>query len=564
MKFEEMPLIVPNLKKAEKTFKKLVERINNASTKEEAIKVVKDFFKASDELESEITIISIRNSINTQDEVYEKAMEVCDEIFPIINGYTQNFKKALVASKFKPELEEKFGKFYFDKIEASFKTFNESIIPDLQKENKLVTEYEKLMASAQIEYKGEKRNLSQLGKFLSDSDRNTRIEAAKLFYGFLEENDKRFGEIYNELVKTRTEIAHKLGFKSYTELGYLRLERLDYNSEMVKGYRDQIYETVVPVVKKLRKRQAERLGIKKPLFLDYNLDYLSGNAKPCGDTEYLVSCASKMYHEMSETSGKFFDFMVDNHLMDLDAKAGKRGGGYMTFIPKYKSPFIFANSNGTSNDVDTLTHEVGHAFQGYLCANVMVPEYRMPTLEACEIDSMSMEFFAWPWMNLFFKDQAEKYKFSHLDSAISFLPYGVEVDEFQHYVYENPNATHEERCKKWSELEKKYRPWLNYEGFDYLKNGKYRVKQSHIFCTPFYYIDYTLAQVIALEFKCIMDKNPAKAWKKYIKLLKMGGKYPFLTLIEKAKLRNPFVDGNVKKVIKPQVKVLNSFDDKNF
>ena len=564
MKFEEMPLIVPNLKKAEKTFKKLVERINNASTKEEAIKVVKDFFKVSDELESEITIISIRNSINTQDEVYEKAMEVCDEIFPIINGYTQNFKKALVASKFKPELEEKFGKFYFDKIEASFKTFNESIIPDLQKENKLVTEYEKLMASAQIEYKGEKRNLSQLGKFLSDSDRNTRIEAAKLFYGFLEENDKRFGEIYDELVKTRTEIAHKLGFKSYTELGYLRLERLDYNSEMVKGYRDQIYETVVPVVKKLRKRQAERLGIKKRLFLDYNLDYLSGNAKPCGDTEYLVSCASKMYHEMSETSGKFFDFMVENHLMDLDAKAGKRGGGYMTFIPKYKSPFIFANSNGTSNDVDTLTHEVGHAFQGYLCANVMVPEYRMPTLEACEIDSMSMEFFAWPWMNLFFKDQAEKYKFSHLDSAISFLPYGVEVDEFQHYVYENPNATHEERCKKWSELEKKYRPWLNYEGFDYLKNGKYRVKQSHIFCTPFYYIDYTLAQVIALEFKCIMDKNHARAWKKYIKLLKMGGKYPFLTLLEKAKLRNPFVDGNVKKVIKPQVKVLNSFDDKNF
>lgn len=564
MKFEEMPLIVPDLKKAEKTFKELQDRIINASTKEEAFKVLKDFFKVSDELESEITIISIRNSINTQDETYEKAMEKCDEIFPIINGYIQNFKKALVSSKFKKELEEKVGKFYFDKIEAGFKTFDEKIIPDLQKENKLVTEYEKLMASAQIEYKGEKRNLSQLSKFLSDADRNTRIEAAKLYYGFLEENDKKFGEIYDELVKTRTEIAHKLGFKNYIELGYLRLERLDYNSDMVKGYRDQIYNTVVPVVKKLRRRQAERIGIKKPLFLDFNLDYLSGNAKPCGDTTYLVASASKMYHEMSEISGEFFDFMVENNLMDLDAKAGKRGGGYMTFIPKYKAPFIFANSNGTSQDVDTLTHEVGHAFQGYLCANVIVPDYRMPTLEACEIDSMSMEFFAWPWMNLFFKEQAEKYKFSHLDGAISFLPYGVEVDEFQHFVYENPNITHEERCRKWSELEKKYRPWLNYEGFDYLKNGKYWVRQSHIFCTPFYYIDYTLAQVIALEFKCIMDKNPAKAWKKYVKLLKMGGKYPFLTLLEKAKLRNPFVDGNVKKVIKPQVKVLNSFDDKKF
>ena len=177
---------------------------------------------------------------------------------------------------------------------------------------------------------------------------------------------------------------------------------------------------------------------------------------------------------------------------------------------------------------------------------------------------MSMEFFAWPWMDLFFKDQADKYRFSHLDGAISFLPYGVEVDEFQHFVYENPNITHEERCKKWAELEKKYRPWLNYEGFDYLINGKYWIRQSHIFASPFYYIDYTLAQVIALQFKCLMDKNYAKAWKKYIKLLKLGGKYPFLTLLEKAKLRNPFIDGNVKKVIKPQIKVLDSFDDKNF
>ena len=564
MKFEEMPLVVPNLKKAEKTFSTLENRIKNAQTKEEAIKVVKDYFKASDELESEITIISIRNSIDTRDETYEKANEVCNEILPVISGYTQSFNKALVESKFKPELEEKFGKYLFERIENSFKTFNESIIPELQQENKLVTEYEKLMASAQIEFKGEKRNLSQLGKFLSDTDRDTRLQAAKLYFGFLSDNDKRFGEIYDELVKIRTRMAQKLGYKNYIELGYLRLDRLDYNADMVKGYRDQIYECVVPVVKKLRVRQAKRLNIKNPLFIDYNLEFLSGNAKPVGNTEYLVNCASKMYHEMSPESGEFFDFMVDNHLMDLDAKAGKRGGGYMTFIPRYKSPFIFANSNGTSQDVDTLTHEVGHAFQGYLCANVKVPDYRMPTLEACEIDSMSMEFFAWPWMDLFFKDQADKYRFSHLDGAISFLPYGVEVDEFQHFVYENPNITHEERCKKWAELEKKYRPWLNYEGFDYLINGKYWIRQSHIFASPFYYIDYTLAQVIALQFKCLMDKNYAKAWKKYIKLLKLGGKYPFLTLLEKAKLRNPFIDGNVKKVIKPQIKVLDSFDDKNF
>lgn len=315
---------------------------------------------------------------------------------------------------------------------------------------------------------------------------------------------------------------------------------------------------------KLRKRQSERLGIKNPKYYDYTLNYLTGNATPKGDTPYLVECATKMYHDMSEESGKFFDFMVENNLLDLDAKPGKSGGGYMTYIPRYKSPFIFSNSNGTSGDVDTLTHEVGHAFQAYLGSKISIPDFRMPTLEACEIDSMSMEFFAWPYMELFFKDEADKYRFAHLDGAISFLPYGVEVDEFQHFVYENPELTHKERCEKWKELEKKYRPWLDYDGNEFLESGHYWIRQSHIFGVPFYYIDYTLAQVLALEFKNEMEKNPAKAWKKYIKLLKMGGKYPFLTLIKNDKLMNPFESGTVKKIIKPQIKVLDSFDDKNF
>jgi len=359
-------------------------------------------------------------------------------------------------------------------------------------------------------------------------------------------------------------MALKLGFKSYTELAYLRLTRLDYTPEMVEEYRKQIYEYVVPQVAKLMKEQSIRINIKNPLFVDYNLKFLSGNPVPKGNINDLVSAASKMYHEMSKETGEFFDYLVDNHYMDLEAKKGKMGGGYMTYLPKYKTPFIFANSNGTSSDVDTLTHEFGHAFQGYLGSKILVPDLRMPTLESCEIDSMSMEFFAWPWMNLFFGEDADKYKFMHLSDAISFLPYGVAVDEFQHFVYANPNITHKERCKKWAEIDKKYRPWMNYDGFDYLENGGYWVRQSHIFGTPFYYIDYTLAQVLALEFKCEMDKNRSKAWKKYIKLLKMGGKYPFLELLEKDHLRNPFIDGNVKKVVAPQLKLLKTFDTSKF
>ena len=564
MKFEEMKKHIPNEKVYSKKIEELCNELDNASSKDEAYKVVKKYFKLSDTYESDVTIISIRNTIDTTDKEYEKAIEKINEVGPVISNEFLKFEKKLLTCKFRKELEEKLSPYYFLRIENSLKVFDEKIIPEIVEENKLTTEYKKILASAQLEFKGETLNLSQIGKYMTSSDKATREAAAKLYYGFLEENDAKIGEIYDRLVHIRDTKAKKMGFENFVDFGYISLGRSDYNSKDVAGYRDQIYKTVVPVVKKLRKRQAERLGIKNPDFLDFNLEYLSGNAKPIGNSEFLVKQAQKMYHEMSKESGEFFDFMVENHLMDLDAKKGKAGGGYMTYIPKYKSPFIFANSNGTSQDVDTLTHEVGHAFQGYLGSKIQVPGFRMPTLEACEIDSMSMEFFAWPWMNLFFGDQDDKYRFSHLDSAISFLPYGVEVDEFQHWVYENVDATHEERCAKWAELEKKYRPWLKFKSVPYAGKGKYWMRQSHIFEVPFYYIDYTLAQVLALQFKCEMDKDREKAWRKYIKLLKMGGKYPFVELITKAHLRNPFIDGNVKKVIKPQVKVLDSFDDKKF
>ncbi len=563
MKFEEMPIRVPNEKKIKAKLAKIKEHLVNAKDEKEALKAVKAYFDFSDEVETDATIISIRYSINTTDEEIVKANDIVDEVMPAIGEDIQEFEKALFYSKFRPAIEAKYGTLMFKKIEVGFKTFKPEIVPELIQENKLTSEYSRLMASAKLEFNGEVLNLMQIGKYLSDKDPEIRMAAAKKYFGFLEENDEKIGQIYDDLVHLRDSMAHKLGFKNYVELGYLKLGRLDYNSDLVFGYREQIKRDVVPVVKKLRRRQADRLGIKNPIWLDYNLEFLSGNAKPIGNSEFLVKAATKMYDEMSPESGKFFHFMVENNLMDLDAKAGKAGGGYMTYIPRYKSPFIFSNSNGTSGDVDTLTHEVGHAFQGYLGANIKVPGERMPTLEACEIDSMSMEFFAWPWMELFFGDQAQKYRFSHLDGAISFLPYGAEVDEFQHFVYEHPNATHEERCEYWAKLEKVYRPWVKYT-LPILKKGRYWMRQSHIFGSPFYYIDYTLAQVLALQFKCEMDKNREKAWKKYIKLLKMGGKYPFLELIERAHLRNPFIDGNIKKVIKPQVKVLNEFDDKSF
>lgn len=563
MKFEEFPLIVPSEKKIVKKGKKLLEDFKSAKSNEEAYKAYKKFEKFGEEIATQFTTIQVNFTLDTRNETYKHAQEVLDEVGPVITGVNTEFSKAMLASPYRPFLEEKLGSFLFKKYENSIKCFDEKIIPLLIEENKLVNQYEALISAAQIEFDGKIYNIPQLGKFAESLDRDIRKRSQEASWKYFADHEIELGDIYSKLVLCRDKMAKELGYKNYVELGYLRLGRTDYNSEDVKGYREQILKSVTPIVKKLEKRRLARIDVDKPRFYDGAISFKTGNPTPKGDTAYKVNQAKIMFKEMSPETDEFFTFMNENHLLDLEARAGKQGGGYMTYFPKYKSPFIFSNFNGTAGDVDVLTHEDGHAFQGYMSKDIKPGEYQSPTLEACEIHSMSMEFFAWPWMKLFFEEQSDKYHFSHLSGAISFLPYGVTVDHFQEWVYENPTATHEERCAKWHELEALYTPYKNNKGSKFLEHGGRWMRQSHIYATAFYYIDYTLAQVVAFQFLNESLKNRNKAWKKYVKLCKLGGKYPFRTLLEKAHLRDPFVDGNVKKAAKPLVKLLKNFDDVN-
>ena len=560
IKFSDYPLIVPNAKRMSKKMDKLVSDLKACQNANEAFKVINKINAYFEELETEASVIYVLYSCNTTNEEYKKAQDTVDELMPLFGKYSTDVEKIIVNASYRPDLEKKFGSYLFKKYDASLKTFDEKIMPDLVKENKLVSEYDMVFGGAQIEFRGETLNLSQLGKYMQDKDRETRKAAAKAMDNWLKENEPQIARIYDDLVHVRVEIAKKLGFESFTDLAYLRLGRVDYNSEMVKGYRDQIAREVVPVCQKLYKLQMKNLGIRKPQYYDYNLMFASGNPMPAGDTKYLVEQAHKMYTDLGPESKEFFDFMIKYELMDLEARKGKAPGGYQTSFPLYKSPFIFSNFNGTQGDVNVLCHEGGHAFQCYLSSNIKVPEYRQPTLESCEIHSMSMEFFAWPYMNNFFGKDAEKYKYAHLADSIEFLPYGATIDEFQHWVYANPDATHEERCAQFREIEKKYTPHKKYDDTPTLAKGTYWLRQGHVFASPFYYIDYTLAQVVAFQFAIENMKNHEKTWKKYIKLCKCGGKYPFQELLEKNHLRNPFQDGNIRKVIKPLERVLKGFD----
>lgn len=564
LKFKDYKYERPDITKVEEEFDILLKKFEDAENIETQNEVIREINKLRNTMDTMGTLVHIRHSINTEDEFYAKEQDFIDENEPIYQNLVFKYYKVLVNSKFRKELEEKWGKQVFNLAELQLKSFSEEIIEDLVKENKLTTEYSKLIASAKLEFEGEIRNLSQMVPFMESKDRETRKKAFEVYTNFFVENESEFDRIYDELVKLRDKMAKKLGYVNYVQFGYDRMGRTDYDSNMVANYRKQVYESLVPLVAELKDRQRKRLGLKELKYYDEPLEYLTGNATPKGSPEWIIENGKRMYGELSKETDEFFLFMVERELLDLVSKKGKMSGGYCTIIPDYDSPFIFSNFNGTSGDIDVLTHEAGHAFQSYMSMDYELPEYGFPTYEACEIHSMSMEFITWPWMELFFEEEVEKYKFSHLAGAINFIPYGVTVDEFQHYVYENPKATPEMRKTKWRDIEKKYLPFRDYEDNDILNRGGFWFKQGHIFQTPFYYIDYTLAQVCAFQFWIKDRENHGKAWEDYIRLCKAGGSLPFLELVKLGNLENPFVDGTISRVVKPLKDYLDSVDDSKF
>jgi M3 family oligoendopeptidase len=560
MKFNEFKYERINLEAFKIAMDEQLALINTGNDLETEVKAINKIFEIFDEAMTLGVLVSIRNSVDTKDEFYEKEQEFFDENSPVLQQYQQMLFLKALESKNRSGLEKEFGNLIFLRGELAKKTFKPEIMGDLQLENKLSTEYNKLIASAKIEFQGNTYNLSQMVPFIQNIDRETRHQAQLVVSKFFEENESSFDRIYDDLVKVRNEMAKKLGYENFVQLGYDRFGRTDYNYLDVKNYRDQIYEVVVPIVTDLTNRKAKRLGIDSPKSYDLQLSFLSGNPTPKGNRAWQVEKAKKMYDEMSVETSKFFNFMLDHELLDLDSKPGKQAGGYCTYLPDYKAPFIFANFNGTSHDVDVLTHEAGHAFQVYQ-SRELIPEYRWPTMEAAEIHSMSMEFLAWPWIHEFFQEDTNKYKFSHLSSSISFLPYGVLVDEFQHHIYEKPELTPEERKTLWRTLEKKYMPFKDYGDDLFLDKGTFWFRQGHIFQVPFYYIDYTLAQVVAFQYWVMSQENMEKALDSYLALCKLGGSKSFLDLLKSASLKNPFVSGTVKDTLKPIQNYLDQVDD---
>ena len=564
MKFSQYKYERSSYENIKEDFTKLVDKINNSNTYKEQKKYILELNKIRNDIQSNSTIASIRYSIDTSDEYYEEEKKYWDEYMPFYEDLNCDFYKAIVNSKFKEEIINDFSRQFYNICEDSIKSFSKDIIEDLQEENMLCSQYTKLLASAKIEYRGETHNLSSLMKYMMDKDRETRIESTKLYYSYFKENEAKFDELFDKLVAVRDKMAKKLGYNSFTELGYIRMNRSDYNEEMIKKLRKEVQDYIVLLCNKLYERQAKRIGIDDFWFADESIEFKSGNATIKGGEEYekyIIENGKRMYSELSLETDEFFNYMTENELMDLVTRKSKAAGGYCTHIPNYNSPFIFSNFNNTSEDIDVLTHEAGHAFQLYMSRDIEMYEINFPTLDSCEIHSMSMEFITYPWMELFFKEDTLKYKFYHMSSAIKFIPYGVIVDEFQHRIYENPDMSPDERKQVFRDLEKKYLPHRDYRDIDILEKGCYWFKQGHIFKNPFYYIDYVLAQVCAFQFLNKLNGDFKKAWDDYINICKIGGTKSFLEIVEIGNLESPFEENTMKNISQKVGALLENIKD---
>ena len=559
-KISEMPYERVTKEEAIAVLEGVLAKVENASSAEQLLSAREEYNAFGARLGTMTSLAGTRFNCNTKDEFYVAEMEYYDSALPEVQMYDLKYMKAFLASPYLEEAKKSLNPLVIRIYELSLKCADERILTDLQEENALVTKHSKFVSELTYEFRGEKLPLGVLRKYMSDSDREVRREAYAALGATMAQNADFFDGVYDDLVKVRDRMAKKLGYENFVELGYNRMQRTCYTKEDVKVLRENIKRDIVPVVTRLKKALAERLGIEEMKLFDNDTCYLR-DPEPILDAEGILNAGREMYHEISPETRDFIDMMFESEAFDVLSREGKWTGGYMTAFPLYKQPFIFANFNGTTADVDVITHEAGHAFAYFAGVADMTPELDLGGMETAETHSMSMEFFAWPYMNKFFGADEKKYRYKHLFGALTFLPYGTIVDYFQQLVYENPEMTPAERKKTWKRLESEFRPWMNADGIEYLEEGTRWQYQNHIFASPFYYIDYVLAQTVAIVFLDMLLRDYEGAFKTYLAHCKRTGNYTFTELLSLAGIRSPFEDGSLTKVANTCEQLLNSLSE---
>jgi len=560
MKYEKFKYGRPNLEDLEKTLADYLIQFDKAETSKHQELLVRKIYKLFSDFESMASLAYLKKALDIKNDYYLNESRFFDNNFPKYNNLISDFYYRLVNSKYKEELQEELGNQLFRIAEDSLKTFNIDIEKDLKTETRLINKYESILANAMISINGRKKNIYEMQPFMESDDRCLRKESYHSFYNYFSDFEKEIDLIYDKLVKVRDKISRKLGFKNYVELSNARLHRFYYSTEKINKFREQVVKHIVPISKTIKDKQMENLGLNELKIYDSLIKYKTGNPKPVGDAKNTISNFKIMFEEFSPETGKFFDYLLDNNLIDFDSRKNKDVSLYCTYIYKYKSPFIFVNFNGTQYDITSFIHEFGHAYQFYCCHDFYIKDYIIPTVESVEIPSISLEFLTLPWMNLFFQKDTMKYIYDFISTSLKSIVTHVCGDEFQNYIYENPDISINERKIKWKELDSLYYNKTDYDGIQNLENGCGWHLNRHFFSSPLFFIDYAIADICGFQFWRNSQLNNKKTIKNYLKICEAGGSISFEELIKLANLNSPFEEGSIKSLVEYIKKLLSKIE----
>lgn len=544
--FSEMTYERVDLEHMKKRYADLERRARQARTAQDFLAVLDDRYAVSDEM-TNLRLAQLRYDMDVNDPYWQQEKKYCDELSPLLGELETSLNRVLLDSPYRSCMAERIGAQAMTMLENSMASFREEQVPLRQEENRLTDEYTHMMANAAVEWEGSTLQRSRMTPYLRSKDRDVRRRAAWAVAESWEAQREQIELLYDKLVHNRDRQAKLAGFPSYAELSFPRMNRIGYAPEDVKAFRDEVKEYLSPVYLRLKEGRRARLGLDRLYYYD-SISFADGDPVPLGDEQACVSYTREMYHRISPQTAGFIDELIDCGLIDVSSRPGKRGGGYMMQLEKYRSFFLFARFDHTCNDAYLMSHEGGHAFQAYLMSEDPIREHAWVTMETAETHAMSMEFFAAPHMELFFGDRAEDYRRRHLEGAVSRIAYQCQQDEFQEQVYRNPDMTPRERDDLWLSLEREYLPGRDYADAAELCEGRGWQWIPHMFYWPFYAIDYGLAQAAALEYREWMRRDYGAAWDSYLTLCRESGVKNFRELVRSAGLDDPFAKGTVQKL----------------
>lgn len=547
--FRKLPYLRPDMDKLSDAFRRCRLRLRLSMSAHAAADAVRELQPALIDFFTAEAIARNRHDRKLTDDAWQSETAFFDSAMSQVQAWTQETYAALTASRFAEDLEAELGDGLFREARMLAATVNDRMIADLGEENRLESAYVEKISEISVKLNGNSYTLTELEPYLQSSDKQMRRASHRALCRAYEENHEWLDACFDQLVNVRRRMSRKLGYESFTELGYKRMNRIDYGRTEIELFRQMVLKYIVPVCSEIRRLQRSRLETLQLNYWDLPVLLPGGNPTPVVPRNRFVELVGKQISELLEES-EWLSQLADCGYIDLEARPAKAGGGYCETLYKYGVPVIFTNATNTADDIVTLIHEAGHAYAALSSMPGMrVIEDQRPSMDVCEIHSTALEFLTMPLLESVFGSETETASMIHLTESLLFLPYACLVDHFQHEIYDHPELTAPERHALWRSLEKAYQPDIDYGDDEWFESGGSWQKKEHIYTAPFYYIDYALASMAALDLWQTANKDREKAVKRYKRLCGRGNRGTLLQQLGESGIASPFDEGTFKRLV---------------